>query len=175
MVSYAQNLEDAVLNRVFREINKGFYIDVGAHHPLHDSVTKYFYNLSNTFRIEDINVNCAVSDYTGQTTFYEVPGTGLSSLFKPVVNDFYDFLGTRVKEFEVKVRTLTDILNEFQPPTIDFKNNEVTYQEEWKELDEKMKREGYIFTISTSHGLVSRMIQPNPDPPRWRKIFFRQS
>jgi FkbM family methyltransferase len=255
MVSYAQNLEDVVLNRVFREVSKGFYIDVGAHHPLHDSVTKYFYDkgwrginiepvkksfhLFNTFRGEDININCAVADYSGQTTFYEVPGTGLSSLLKPGVNGFYTFLGTKVKEFEVEVRTLTEILNEHQPSSIeflkvdvegaelqvlngldfnkyrpkvvllecitpiDFKNNKVKYQGEWKELDEKMQREGYIFglfdglnrfyygeeypniqdkliapanctdifAISPAHGLVSRMIQPNPKIPRWRKIF----
>jgi hypothetical protein len=116
MVSYAQNLEDVVLNRVFQEVNNGCYIDVGAHHPLHDSVTKYFYDKG----WRGININCAVADYSGQTTFYEVPGTGLSSLLKPDVNGFYAFLGTQVKEFEIAVRTLTDILDEHQPPTIDF-------------------------------------------------------
>ncbi len=49
-----------------------------------------------------------------------MPGTGLSSLLKPGVNGFYAFLGTQVKEFEIAVRTLTDILDEHQPPTIDF-------------------------------------------------------
>ena len=42
-VSYAQNFEDVILNRIFKDKESGFYIDVGAHHPIYDSVTKAFY------------------------------------------------------------------------------------------------------------------------------------
>ena len=43
IVSYAQNGEDVVLNRVFRGQTGGFYIDVGANEPVTDSVTMLFY------------------------------------------------------------------------------------------------------------------------------------
>ena len=41
-VSFAQNYEDIVLKRVLEGVVGGFYIDVGANHPIIDSVTKYF-------------------------------------------------------------------------------------------------------------------------------------
>lgn len=44
-ISYAQNFEDVILARVFDDLPVGHYIDVGANDPVHDSVTKYFYDL----------------------------------------------------------------------------------------------------------------------------------
>ena len=43
-ISYAQNFEDVLLNRVFRDRLDGSYIDIGALHPTIDSVTKAFYD-----------------------------------------------------------------------------------------------------------------------------------
>src|SRR5258708_7728703 len=43
MLSYAQNAEDVVLQRVFADVERGFYIDVGASDPVEDSVTFHFY------------------------------------------------------------------------------------------------------------------------------------
>jgi FkbM family methyltransferase len=43
-VSYAQNYEDVILWRVLREVENGFYVDVGAADPVEDSVTRAFYN-----------------------------------------------------------------------------------------------------------------------------------
>ena len=42
--SRSQNLEDIVLARALAEVDKGFYIDVGANDPTVDSVTHEFYN-----------------------------------------------------------------------------------------------------------------------------------
>ena len=43
IVSYSQNAEDVRLWRVFRTIENGFYVDVGAADPYVDSVTHLFY------------------------------------------------------------------------------------------------------------------------------------
>ena len=43
MISFAQNGEDVLIDRVFPD-PKGYYIDVGACHPVRDSVTHYFYS-----------------------------------------------------------------------------------------------------------------------------------
>jgi FkbM family methyltransferase len=43
MISFARNAEDVVLERVFADVDEGFYIDVGASHPVDDSVTFHFY------------------------------------------------------------------------------------------------------------------------------------
>ena len=43
-ISYAQNFEDIRLWRALKFFENGFYIDVGANDPTHDSVTKAFYD-----------------------------------------------------------------------------------------------------------------------------------
>ena len=40
--SYAQNFEDLMLYRALGKVERGFYIDIGAHHPEIDSVSKAF-------------------------------------------------------------------------------------------------------------------------------------
>lgn len=42
-LSYAQNLEDLTLSRVFPGKRDGFYVDVGGGHPVADNVTFWFY------------------------------------------------------------------------------------------------------------------------------------
>ena len=42
-ISYAENLEDLILNSFFYNENKGFYIDIGEFGPERTSTTKYFY------------------------------------------------------------------------------------------------------------------------------------
>jgi hypothetical protein len=42
LISYSQNNEDILLWRALKNVEKGFYIDVGANHPVDDSVTKLF-------------------------------------------------------------------------------------------------------------------------------------
>ena len=39
-ISYAQNFEDIFLAGILKDIENGFYVDVGANHPVQDSVTK---------------------------------------------------------------------------------------------------------------------------------------
>jgi FkbM family methyltransferase len=43
-VSYAQNGEDVVLRRAFRNVVDGRYIDIGANHPTEDSISRSFYD-----------------------------------------------------------------------------------------------------------------------------------
>ena len=97
-ISYAQNLEDVVLYRALKHVERGFYIDVGAWHPTIDSVTRAFYDrgwrginvepnpeyfqLLREERPKDINLNAAVGTYKGKVVFYEVLHTGLSSVNK---------------------------------------------------------------------------------------------
>lgn len=42
-LSHAQNREDLVLAGLLKSVGTGFYVDVGANHPEHDSVTLLFY------------------------------------------------------------------------------------------------------------------------------------
>ena len=86
MITYAQNFEDVILNRALSEVHDGFFVDIGACFPDVASVTKYFYekgwsginvepipkifDLLLKDRPRDINLNFAVGDVVGQTTFY---------------------------------------------------------------------------------------------------------
>lgn len=95
MISYAQNFEDVILNRVFKGKKDGFYIDIGAWHPVDHSVTKHFYDqgwsginvepsnaywsLLKKFRPRDINLNCAVSDNREAMDYFEIPNSGAST------------------------------------------------------------------------------------------------
>jgi len=85
-LSYAQNNEDVLLNRVFGGQQIGFYVDIGAYHPVDGSVTKAFYdrgwsgiNLEpgSVFdvlaaeRPRDVNLRMAVLDRKGEVAFVE--------------------------------------------------------------------------------------------------------
>src|SRR3990170_2668962 len=88
-ISYAQNFEDVILRRVLKDVEQGFYIDVGASDPVDDSVTKAFYdlgwhginiepiptyfNLLCEHRPRDINLPVAISDKVGKIKIYDVP------------------------------------------------------------------------------------------------------
>jgi FkbM family methyltransferase len=86
MISYAQNFEDVLLQRVFSETASGFYIDIGAFDPVIGSVTKAFYdrgwrgiNIEPGLIFEkllaerprDINLQLAVWDKAGELSFFE--------------------------------------------------------------------------------------------------------
>lgn len=95
-VSFAQNREDVVLFRALKDVTAGFYIDVGAHDPVVDSVTKAFYdrgwhgiNLEPSVfwyqrlaaeRKRDINLNLAAWSTPGELEFHDIAGTGLSTV-----------------------------------------------------------------------------------------------
>jgi len=104
MISYAQNFEDVVLERVFHATPAGRYIDIGAYDPEIDSVTKHFYDRGwagvnvepiSSFhhkfveqRPRDLNLNVAVGSRVGEVEFHEWGDTGLSTyteVFDPTV------------------------------------------------------------------------------------------
>jgi FkbM family methyltransferase len=85
-VSYAPNFEDVLLHRVFGGQETGFYVDIGAYHPVIGSVTKAFYDRGwcginiepgSVFaelagaRPRDVNLQIAVGDRAGEIAFIE--------------------------------------------------------------------------------------------------------
>ena len=93
--SYSQHGEDIIIDKLLGEKKKGFYIDVGAHHPHRLSNTKRFYDRGwqginiepeylsyKTFvseRPKDINLNVAVSKENGNIQFYKFFPPALST------------------------------------------------------------------------------------------------
>lgn len=95
-VSYAQNYEDVILWRALREVENGFYVDVGAADPVEHSVTRAFcdrgwsgINIEPTEgyyarlvadRPRDLNLRVLAGAQSGLGTIHVIPGTGLSTM-----------------------------------------------------------------------------------------------
>ena len=126
-ISYAQNFEDIRLWRALKTVENGFYIDVGANHPTHDSVTKAFYDrgwtginvepMPNYYealrqeRPKDTNLQCVAGESADDLTFYGIAGTGLSTL-DPAMAQMHKDAGMDVRSQTVQSRTLTSICEE---------------------------------------------------------------
>jgi len=136
MISYAQNQEDVLLDRVFPRGVPGTYIDIGAFDPVVDSVTKHFYELGwhginvepaagpferlRASRDRDVNLNVGLSSEPGTMTLYEsAPESGLST-FDAALAAGHREQGFDLVERAVPVRTLRDVCAELVDGPIDF-------------------------------------------------------
>jgi len=128
IVSYAQNGEDVVLWRALGSVSGGRYVEVGANHPRHDSVTRAFYDrgwsgitiepvpyfadLQRAERPRDHLVQAAITDSgTGEITLHVVPGTGLSTIID-AVSDRHADAGIDHVDLVVPTMRLDDVLAE---------------------------------------------------------------
>ena len=85
-ISFAQQLEDFILFIFLYDVEKGFYIDIGANNPMYDTVTRNFYEKGwNGINIEplddkytsliqnrkrDINLQMVASNKSGNVALY---------------------------------------------------------------------------------------------------------
>lgn len=135
-ISYAQNFEDVTLWRALKLFGPGFYIDIGANHPVIDSVTHSLYELGwrgvnvepvpsyfealCAARAEDINLCVAVGETDGcELEFFESAETGLSTLC-PRMALQQSAAGVHFNRRRVKTRTLMSLCEEHVPPDVPF-------------------------------------------------------
>lgn len=135
-ISFAQNGEDILLDRVFAGRSDGFYIDVGACHPVFHSVTKFFYErgwhgvnvepIPGTFEIlasdrpRDVNLNVGLSNRDATLAFHEVPASiGYSTFSGDQARQLREW-GYELIEHTVPVTTLARVCEQYAPETIDF-------------------------------------------------------
>lgn len=130
LVSYAQNFEDVMLWRVLKDVEAGFYIDVGAAWPDEDSVTKAFYDMGwNGVNVEpnplhhrklkeqrarDINLRIAVGNQDGELTMNFVEDSGLSTLDDDIAIR-HQQSGWKVIREQVPVLTLQAVWHRYVP------------------------------------------------------------
>ncbi|MES9844573.1 MAG: FkbM family methyltransferase [Candidatus Sedimenticola sp. PURPLELP] len=129
--SYSQEGEDIILSRLLEKSDKGFYVDVGAHHPYRFSNTYCFYkkgwrgiNIDATpgsmrsFRIvrrRDINIEIPVSTEESELDYYLFEEPALNSFNKDLSEKRVD-AGCRLRSVvKLKTRTLGDLLDEYLP------------------------------------------------------------
>ncbi|MDQ0084910.1 FkbM family methyltransferase [Variovorax boronicumulans] len=93
--SYAQNFEDVMLWRALKHVSAGVYVDIGAQHPVVDSVSKAFYEhgwrgvhiepvpyyaeLLRQDRPDEVVLQLALSDTAGILELNVIEDTGLST------------------------------------------------------------------------------------------------
>jgi FkbM family methyltransferase len=136
--SYAQEGEDMVLQRIFGAKARGFYVDVGAHHPKRFSNTYIFYKRGwrginvepnpasiRSFKRErprDINLQVGVSDVTGSATYYEFDEPALNTFDRATMDRLRDTPYRLLGSTEVPLLRLDDVLRQHLPPQqeIDF-------------------------------------------------------
>ncbi|MES2818610.1 MAG: FkbM family methyltransferase [Pseudomonadota bacterium] len=124
MISYAQNFEDVILERIFKGKEKGFYVDIGACHPVYDSVTYHFYRKGwNGINVEpqpalftelvslrerDINLKCCAGQQAGQMTLAITADIGTSTLDLDLAEE-YSRCQSVVETISVELVTLDQI------------------------------------------------------------------
>ena len=133
-ISFSINREDVLLNRLFGNRDSGFFVDVGAAHPVFENDTKalsdrgwtginiepnvtFFRELADK-RPRDRNLNLAVGDEPGILTFHEVVDTGLSTLDPEAAREAAS-KGFTVVDHQVEVQSLRQIQEEAAPVSID--------------------------------------------------------
>jgi FkbM family methyltransferase len=135
-ISYAQMAEDIVLWRALKHRRGGFFVDVGAHHPIGSSVTKIFSIAGWTgINIEpipaliehfaadrptDVNLAIGISDVVGNLQFFDVVDDQQRSTFDRDLADMYRAEGRRVEEIAIPVTTLDSVFENYVKSEVDF-------------------------------------------------------
>ena len=156
--SYSMESEDLEIINILKNINDGFYVDVGGYHPLDRNNTYLLYkknwrginidlsefsiDLFNFARPDDINLNVAITNADGYVTyFYQKKLSQLSTIKKNIA---LQRMQGNIYEKEVKSNKLTTIINnsKFKNRKIDFLNIDIegADYEALKSLDFKIYR-----------------------------------
>jgi FkbM family methyltransferase len=129
LISYAQNSEDIVLHRAFKDQPPGFYVDLGAGHPERGSVTKLLYDHLDwtgldveplPYLIDELKMarpkskvlNIAVSATNSPDTvpFFEFPEDWTLSTLDPDIAAAHQARGLKARHHLLPCLTINEIL-----------------------------------------------------------------
>lgn len=131
--SYAQEGEDLIIYRmIYGKINKGFYVDVGAHHPKRFSNTYFFYRkgwrginiepmpgskrLFDKYRPGDTNLEIPISSKEEDLTYYIFNDPALNGFSKDLSLQSDQLSDYKIiKTINLRTETLDHILQEYLP------------------------------------------------------------
>lgn len=136
-ISYSQRYEDLHLLRCFEEQAAGFYIDIGAGHPVFDNVSFAFYlrawsgitvepnpwlsQLAQAVRPRDMIVEALVSREAGEADFYLVDEYhGLSTMNAAHAAQANTHFAKASQAMRRTVTTLRDLCERLPGPSFDF-------------------------------------------------------
>jgi FkbM family methyltransferase len=130
---YSQSGEDGILAHLLYGHSPGFYVDVGAFHPVTLSNTYYFYqrgwmginieptpgqiDLFKKLRPRDINLACAVAKTEGRIYFTMFDDAALNSAKKQMIDRHVRTWQLRTTgEIVVEAYPLAEIVKSYMPP-----------------------------------------------------------
>jgi FkbM family methyltransferase len=129
--SYSQEGEDMILRRIFEGQKQGFYVDIGAHHPMRYSNTYFFYkqgwsgiNIDATpgsmlpfkkMRPRDINIETAISNNQQEMTFFVFNEPALNTFDRELAHQRNQGIYRIVREDKIVTQSLTELLAEYLP------------------------------------------------------------
>ena len=128
--------EDLVVEKYFKDVVNGFYVDLGCYHPVQNNNTMLLYQkgwsginidiseftikLFNFCRPDDLNLNLAVSDKNGEIDFYyQKKLSSLSTIKKSQCN--FSFQG-KINKKKILSQTLTKALDDSK-----YKNRQIDF------------------------------------------------
>lgn len=126
-ISYSQEGEDLVLKRIFEGKRDGFYVDIGAHHPVRFSNTYLFYKLGwkginidampgsmkafRSKRPRDINIEVPISQKEEEITYYMFNEPALNGFSEDISRSRNTLPGYKIiNELKMKTQRLDEIL-----------------------------------------------------------------
>ena len=121
-------MEEYICKKIFKSLNNGFYVDVGCYHPVKSSLTNYLYSkgwtginidlsqvsidLFNLTRPKDINIRAAISDFNGETEYYE----------NGPINQQNSLDGKVGNKIKIKSYKINDLLDKYKIEKFDYLN-----------------------------------------------------
>lgn len=138
--SWSQEGEDIILKRIFDNVPVGYYVDIGAHHPMRLSNTYHFYkrgwkginvdampgsmDLFKKYRPNDINLELGVGCSDKELDYYIFNEKALNSFSTKIVNNYKGRSGPYFVEkvVKIKIEPLSKLFEKYLPPgqAIDF-------------------------------------------------------
>ena len=125
-VSYAQNFEDVILFRALKDVQNGFYVDIGAQDPVVDLVSLAFYEKGwrgihvepNNFyaskireaRPDETVIEAAIAVKGGVIPFFQIADTGLSTADAAIAKQ-HEAAGFSVQRLDMPCIPLSGLLD----------------------------------------------------------------
>ena len=133
--SYSQEGEDLILERIFGDKKRGFYIDIGAHHPKRFSNTYLFYKKGwrginiepkpgskkyfDKIRNRDINIEAGIDMKTQRLTYFMFNEPAINTFEHSNVETLLKNKNHKlIKTIEIETTTLKNICNKYLPEDV---------------------------------------------------------
>jgi FkbM family methyltransferase len=191
ITSYAQNFEDVMLWRALGHVKNGFYIDIGAQHPVTDSVSKAFYEkgwrgihveanpayakLLRKDRPDEIVIQAILSNNHNKKILHTINESGLSTCIEEIAN-LHSCNGYIVNKVTYRTITLNDVLG-FAKKEINFLKIDI------EGMEHKILHKNYIFckkpwiivveaTIPNSSVRIDSLFQKCLNINNYKQVYF---